>query len=413
MRIVLTDGVYKDINNLFDRKVYLTNNAFCQSFIFFCKKMEDDMNSLKQMRNTFSVRGAFRISTISAMRISYRLFPYAKAIVIYSIGFIGLRHLHRMCAFERKMQGKSLGRRPAQITASKSVSDYQGIPNNNGGTIGHIPVKIVRRKNITSVSGKPLFNYLWNGRIISKVDFLSCNPFSMVDGVEKATAYGANGKKYWIMPSGRRLLYCSNIRINKRILAETKHQGKVYRRLAEYTVVDGDEQPNVIKGLEQYGNDLYDYRMYDSKNITYCIFSLGKHSKKFICCKLEYDKEWGTWLGFTPIRRCDVPTIIIQDLKNAANNGSILRKIVSNVIKEIVNEEYKVVGGNEMFDYGNGKKGHSIITLKDEYGGESKIIEDDGCYVLYNKVGDEYEPSPYIYPEAFNAMKKLPNLPLR
>lgn len=363
MRIVLTDGVYKDINNLFDRKVYLTNNAFCQSFIFFCKKMEDDMNSLKQMRNTFSVRGAFRISIMSAMRISYRLFPYVNAIVIYSIGFIGLRHLHRMCAFERKMQGKSLGRRPAQIAASKSVSDYQGIPNNNG--------------------------------------------------VEKATAYGANGKKYWIMPSGRRLLYCLNKRINKRILAETKHQGKVYRRLAEYTVVDGDEQPNMIKGLEQYGNDLYDYRMYDSKNITYCIFSLGKHSKKFICCKLEYDKEWGTWLGFTPIRRCDVPTIIIQDLKNAANNGSILRKIVSNVIKEIVNEEYKVVGGNEMFDYGNGKKGHSIITLKDEHGGESKIIEDDGCYVLYNKVGDEYEPSPYIYPEAFNAMKKLPNLPLR
>ncbi|MGM9812057.1 MAG: hypothetical protein ACI30V_04360 [Muribaculaceae bacterium] len=94
-------------------------------------------------------------------------------------------------------------------------------------------------------------------------------------------------------------------------------------------------------------------------------------------------------------------------------NESILCKIVSNVIKEIVNEEYKVVGRYETFDYGNGKKGHSIITLKDEYGGESKIIEDDGCYVLYNKVGDEYEPSPYIYPEALNAMKKLPNLPLR
>ena len=85
----------------------------------------------------------------------------------------------------------------------------------DGGEIRGIPVKIVQRKVTTSSSDKPLFNYLWNGKIISKIDFLSCNPFELVDGNEKASAYGANGTKYWIMPSGRRLLYCSRQKLKE------------------------------------------------------------------------------------------------------------------------------------------------------------------------------------------------------
>lgn len=87
------------------------------------------------------------------------------------------------------------------------------------------------------------------------------------------------------------------------------------RRLGKYTVVSGDNKPHSVEGLEQYGNTLYDVAMYHSKNETLCLFSIGKNSHKFICCKLEYDKKYGTWLGFTPINCYDVPTLIKQDAK--------------------------------------------------------------------------------------------------
>lgn len=87
------------------------------------------------------------------------------------------------------------------------------------------------------------------------------------------------------------------------------------RRLGKYTVVGGDNKPHSVEGLEQYGNTLYDVAMYHSKNETLCLFSIGKNSHKFICCKLEYDKKYGAWLGFTPINYYDVPTLIKQDAK--------------------------------------------------------------------------------------------------
>ena len=92
------------------------------------------------------------------------------------------------------------------------------------------------------------------------------------------------------------------------------------RRLAEYDVVNGDNQSHTVKGLEEYKDNLYDVRMYHSKDVTYCMFSIGKNTKKYICCRLEYDKEYGTWLGFTPIQKHKVPTIIKQDLKDMPTN---------------------------------------------------------------------------------------------
>ena len=91
------------------------------------------------------------------------------------------------------------------------------------------------------------------------------------------------------------------------------------RRLGCFDVVKGDNQPHSIKGLEQYGNALYDARLYSNvndKKETFAIFSIGKNTSKYICCRLEFDEEYGTWLGFTPIKNYDVPTMIKQDLKN-------------------------------------------------------------------------------------------------
>lgn len=87
------------------------------------------------------------------------------------------------------------------------------------------------------------------------------------------------------------------------------------RRLGKYTVVSGDNKPHSVEGLEQYGKTLYDVAMYHSKDEALCLFSIGKNSHKFICCKLEYDKKYGTWLGFTPVNHYDVPTLIKQDAK--------------------------------------------------------------------------------------------------
>lgn len=92
---------------------------------------------------------------------------------------------------------------------------------------------------------------------------------------------------------------------------------------------------------------------------------------------------------------------------------SQLQKVISNCVRQILNEEYKVVERNTKFNWGNGDEGFALITLKTDLGGESRVVENDGCYVLYQKVGDDYKPAPFLYPEAFNAMKKLPNLPLR
>lgn len=210
MKVVLSDEAHKDIEKLYDRRIYLTDKKFCLSFISYCNRMGRDFLTLESGRNTYVIKGGYRVATLSTIQVLYRIVPYANSIFIQSIGFIGLQHLYRLCTFERRTAGKSLGKRPANIKASTNVNDYQDIPNNSyGGEIRGLPVKIVQRKGVTAPSGKPIFNYLCNGKIIGKIDFVSCNPFEIVDGTEKANAYGVNGNRYWVLPNGRNLLYCS------------------------------------------------------------------------------------------------------------------------------------------------------------------------------------------------------------
>ena len=218
--LLLSDEAHNDINRLYNRKVYLTNNTFCQSFVSYCQRMSNDFINLEKGRVRYTTRNGFRVALLSAIQVTYRISPSADAIIIYSIGFVGLRHLHRLCSFERRMNGTSLGRRPTHISASMA-SDYIKIPKGDGGFIGNDKVEIVQRKGTTSHSGKPLFNYLYKGRIISKVDFLSCTPFSNYDGTYKAYAYGVNGKCYWVFPSGRRLIKESIQRCINRIIIES------------------------------------------------------------------------------------------------------------------------------------------------------------------------------------------------
>ena len=49
-----------------------------------------------------------------------------------------------------------------------------------------------------------------------------------------------------------------------------------------------------------------------------------------------------------------------------------------------------------------------LVTLKDEHGGVSHIIEDDHCYVLLNGSYDrDFAMVYHWYPEAVEAMKTL------
>ncbi len=57
-----------------------------------------------------------------------------------------------------------------------------------------------------------------------------------------------------------------------------------------------------------------------------------------------------------------------------------------------------------------GLKHRPVATLKDESGGVSHIIVDDGCYVLVNGNGD-FGTVEHWYPEAVEALKGLPSDP--
>ena len=87
--------------------------------------------------------------------------------------------------------------------------------------------------------------------------------------------------------------------------------------------------------------------------------------------------------------------------------------MVCSITRRVINEEYRITSTDEDFVFDNGKIGHSIMTLRDDAGGITRVIEDDGCYVPYQVTTDgKHVPQTHLYPELFNALKKLPNLPL-
>lgn len=201
MRVLLSDSAFKNINGLFNRKVYLTNDSFCQSFKFYLKQISNDFVALERDTNRYVLKRGFRVSTLSAIEVPYRLLGNS-AILIYSIGFVGLKHLYQLCSYERREIGKPLRRRPCHILASTSVSDYQ--PSNlKGGTIRGRRVEVVQRKGIRTNSGKQVFNYMYDGRILNRYDFVNPTPFSLYDGIEKAYADAVNGYRYWVLPNRR------------------------------------------------------------------------------------------------------------------------------------------------------------------------------------------------------------------
>lgn len=103
-------------------------------------------------------------------------------------------------------------------------------------------------------------------------------------------------------------------------------------------------------------------------------------------------------------------------IKQIKLNEDQLRDMLGYVVRCVLNEEYKVVDSPDYFFGDTGMRiNNPVLSLEDEYGGKTHVVEDDGCYVAYNNVGDtdKFVSITHLYPELFNAMKKLPNLPLR
>jgi len=74
---------------------------------------------------------------------------------------------------------------------------------------------------------------------------------------------------------------------------------------------------------------------------------------------------------------------------------------------------YKQVETAESVTLTNCEKATPVASLRDEHGAESHFIIDDGCYVLVNvnhHFDDLGQMSAWIYPEAFEVLRKLPPL---
>ena len=62
----------------------------------------------------------------------------------------------------------------------------------------------------------------------------------------------------------------------------------------------------------------------------------------------------------------------------------------------------------------NGVEMIPVATLSCESGGRCQITIDDGCYKLsLIQENGRYSSTPYIFPEAFDVLKKLPSLPIQ
>ena len=71
---------------------------------------------------------------------------------------------------------------------------------------------------------------------------------------------------------------------------------------------------------------------------------------------------------------------------------------------------YKKVETDARYRLNNGTICVPVATLADEWGGRCQIDIDDHCYILRLMTDDgSYKSTPYIFREAFEVLKTLPN----
>ena len=202
MQILFTDRAKKELNKLYsNRRLYLTDKSFCPSFIDYLRKISNDIRTLSERNVKYTVKHTYRYTQLTALAFLYKIYEDG-VVLVYEIWYIGLPHLYKLCNYDRRVSNNKLGKRPLQITRG-IISDYVQ-SNINGGNINGVTVHIVKRKGMTSRSNKPLFNYLFQGKLLSRYDVLNPTPFiQQQDGEVKAYADACNGRRYWLYPNGK------------------------------------------------------------------------------------------------------------------------------------------------------------------------------------------------------------------
>lgn len=103
---------------------------------------------------------------------------------------------------------------------------------------------------------------------------------------------------------------------------------------------------------------------------------------------------------------------VLREYENSKKNESFCNpKHVLRFDEFALLEKYEEYGRGIEFTDNHGINWKSVVSLKDDAGGITHIVKDDGCYLLYH--GSErrgyYRRSSYIFPEAHAALKRLPN----
>lgn len=96
---------------------------------------------------------------------------------------------------------------------------------------------------------------------------------------------------------------------------------------------------------------------------------------------------------------------------NSGSKGKTLRiteSEIKNIVRECVQRICEDSDESLKFTDDDGCEWEAVTSFRNGKG-IGYIVEDDGCYLIYTKGKNGYWRSEYIFPEAFEALKKLPN----
>ncbi len=196
-----------------------------------------------------------------------------------------------------------MGKQPVEY--NRCIEALRSVESGIIRTVAQKPLSWARARLFVAKSGRYWFGYVMQNNVVIVDEVFDCVRNTIIDE-------STNRRTITIKESELRMMIQECV---KSIIYESYSK----RRIGKYDVVEGDNQPHSLKGLEQYGNNLYDVRLYsevNDKKETYAVFSIGKDTSRYICCHLETDEEYGSWLGFTPLEKQNVPALIKQDLKD-------------------------------------------------------------------------------------------------
>lgn len=200
MKIVLSDKAHQDINNLFNYKVELYKNVYCETFK---KYLADIFRSLdiieKDADKVFKQKDKdLQLINIVVEYTSFIDKNNDTFIWINRIKYLSkkLNSMIQLCVQERKSKSTKY----KLPVSSKNISDYKHIPNGYCGQKDGKSIYIVQRIN---TSNPILFNYLYDSKILSKYDFISCGTFFQYENEYKAKAAASRQNWYWVYTNGK------------------------------------------------------------------------------------------------------------------------------------------------------------------------------------------------------------------